>query len=177
MTSLEIQRALCGYWNACLWNPRKVTAVRNSVGVCGWDADLLIIHESGWADEVEIKVSVSDFRREFKTKAKKHRSLVEGVPKWRGGLALQPHIVRRFWFAVPEKIMHQVLPLVPEHAGLIVVHPGFWSGEPRKVIKAPNLKMSRQLTPEERRAAVESVYHRYWGAEHDAGFKRGLGAA
>ena len=185
MTSLDIQRALCGYWDVNLWNPRKVLAVRNSTGVAGWDADLLIIHPSGWADEIEIKVSLSDFKREFTKKAHKHRSLQEGLPDFNlvGWKAVddwtkcKPHIVRRFWFAVPSELADKVRPLVPRYAGLITVEPGRHCGVPRKVLKAPQLKMARQLTPEEQRAAIDSVYYRYWSIEHDEGWKLLRGAA
>ena len=45
-----------------------------------WEADLFVLRNSGWAEEVEIKVSKADFRREFLKKDRKHQILQHGEP-------------------------------------------------------------------------------------------------
>lgn len=180
MTALDVLQSVAGYWDSCLWSPRQCLIVPNSTGIAGWEADLLVIQKSGWVDEVEIKVSVSDFKKEFTSpkKVRKHGQLVSGVPVTLFSMAdlkhhetgkVEPHIVRRFWFAVPDEILSKVLPLVPPYAGLIAIGPTTYVGSvyrTRKVIQAPQLKMARQVTSEERTAAREAVYFRYWSAHH-----------
>lgn len=174
MTAFEIQRALAFRH----WSTRKQIIVPNC-GFPGWEADLLVLHPSDWLDEVEIKISASDFRREFKTKAAKHKWLVEGCRKlvWGDGLAAarlspdfescpnkdygylggQSHRVRRFWFAMPRELAEKLETEIPEHAGLIAVGGG------AEVLKmAPVLKHSRKLTDADKLRLMRLAYIRYW---------------
>lgn len=52
----------------------------NGLTRAGYEADLVVVRPSGWADEVEIKVSLADYRAEFRSKPKRHRILQEGKP-------------------------------------------------------------------------------------------------
>ena len=116
------------------------------------EADLLVLRPSDWLEEIEIKVDFQDFKREFTadTKQHKHKLLVNGIKG-------KPHTIKRFWYAVSSDIATRVTPLIPAHAGLIVAHRRL------EVVKAaPNLKMARKLTPQERIALLEKAYYRYW---------------
>lgn len=65
------------------------------------ESDIFLVTPSAYCEEVEIKVSLADFRREFKTKQFKHGCLTNapGMGFTRTNSAyLFP---RRFWFAAP----------------------------------------------------------------------------
>jgi hypothetical protein len=92
--------------------------------VSQWESDLLVIHPTGWVDEVEVKVSVSDFRAELAKKSEKHESLERGYSvKTRYDYAAKeyssvnlPTIIRRFWFAMPREVYNSVKDSVPSWA-------------------------------------------------------------
>lgn len=170
MTCREVQSALLGCRVSCLWDPRRVIAARNTVGVLGWEADLVLIQPSGWLWEVEVKVSASDFRREFraKTKIEKHRVLVSGHHRanYRGDQ--KPNMVRKFFFAMPSEVYEQVKAEIPDYAGVILVDPAKtlkgWK-EPRPWIE----KKAKDLPAEKadggtRHQVLLSIYHRHWSA-------------
>lgn len=121
MKASDVLNSLIGFKNHCLWSPMSVIAVPNSHGLVGYEADLLILRESGWLDEVEIKVSASDFRREFtaKTKQRKHDKLRTGVSFF----PAEPIAIRHFYFAMPLDVFQKVQNEVPEYAGIILVDP------------------------------------------------------
>lgn len=77
MTEQSITRRLSQHFDY----QKNAVLANYAAGTTGWEADLIVVRPSGWAMEVEVKISVSDFRAEFKNKAKKHRVLAEGRPK------------------------------------------------------------------------------------------------
>ncbi len=77
----------------------------NFVKVIDHECDLLCITNSGYLTEIEIKISVSDLRADFKKKKKGH-----------GG-----DFIRNFYYAVPEYMLEKTLELIPENTGVIVV--------------------------------------------------------
>jgi hypothetical protein len=157
MKAKDVQAALVGYGTNCLWNPRRVLAVRNSNGVCEWEADLLLIHPSDWVWEVEIKVSVSDFRREFQTKCKKHRRLQN----------FSQTLVRRFFLAMPVAVWEKVRDEVPECYGVILLDPKWvdaWGRLKPWIERRGKELPARRATDADRRKVLESVYYRSWRA-------------
>jgi len=182
MTSKQICRCLA-YGK---WNPRQHVIVPNCT-FAGHEADMLVMTSAGYLTEVEIKVSVADFRRDFVTKAWKHRSMELGEPKlkrsgfdpdnprhWRprGHTAFwdytepQPRLIKHFYFAVPEDIAEKVQPLVPAYAGLVVVKPHPYSGFRAHTVKAaPLLTKARPLTDKEKVALMRLAYLRFWDVE------------
>lgn len=148
MTEKDVLRSLVGFSPRCRWSPSVCTLVTHSTGVSRWESDLLVIHKTGWVDEVEVKVSVSDFRAEFKKKTSKHEALQLGyVPKRGGGKmicktvagtpsrfdgiadgvkiidATDYTIIRRFWFAMPAEVYEKVEAEIPAYAGVLVIGP------------------------------------------------------
>lgn len=188
MTSADIQGACVGYWSHCLWSPNNVLAVPNSTGVVGWEADLLVIQKSDYVHEVEIKISVADFRREFVTKADKHEILQRGRPRrvenpawspeaYRRDPSIdffmddwsdpQPHLVRCFWFAIPVELLPKIEAEIPAYCGIITVRQAGRDGEPHRFIPrrhrtAPGLKMSRKASDADKVELMRSCYHRFW---------------
>ena len=68
------------------------------------ECDILILSNTGYATEVEIKVSKADL---LKDASKRHHHC--------------HNLIRRFYFVVPEKLKEIALTSIPENAGLIVV--------------------------------------------------------
>ena len=159
-----------------VWDHREHVCVPATTGVVGYEADLLVLHKTGWMEEVEIKTSRPDFLREFKAQSKitKHRVLKHGRPPvhqsvwhlWcngRGGewVNCQPQPVRRFWYAIPEELLVKIENDVPEYAGILVVS----KDRRTSVVKhrpAQNLPSSRKVNDREREALLRSAYFKAW---------------
>lgn len=82
----------------------------NNLYVFGWESDYLALTKSGYWYECEVKISVSDFKADFKKKDK-HNTLSN----------LSPNIRRPNYFAyvTPEGLLD--ISDIPEYAGLIEV--------------------------------------------------------
>lgn len=156
----------------------------------GWEADLLVIRRSGWAEEVEIKVSASDFRTEWKKKAEKHEDLLAGncthvgytSGMWGGGSTPRPchdktlppeseRIIRNGNIYVrdqPTLIRRFWFAMPATLAGKLLPevpeHYGVFSvnSSARVLRPAPILKAARKITDAERIRALQSTYHRFW---------------
>jgi hypothetical protein len=106
MNTLDIEIAIIK-----AYHPRQNLIIPNvSWGI--WDiyykplheCDVLILSNSGYATEIEIKVSKADL---LKDASKRHKH--------------SHNLIRRLYFAVPEKLKEIALTAIPENAGLIVV--------------------------------------------------------
>lgn len=98
----------------------------------GHECDMLVIRPSGFAVEVEIKISRGD--------------LIKDAKKWHQH---KSELIRQLWFAIPEPLQHCVK-FIPEHAGILVArkHEEHWIGI--DVLRhSPVNKSARSLTPEE----------------------------
>lgn len=87
----------------------------------GHEMDLFIISPSKYAYEVEIKISVSDFRADFK-KNHTHES----------------KYIREFYYAMPDYIYEKIKLEIPEHAGIIVCDV-FRGNVNSKIIRKPKI--------------------------------------
>ena len=83
------------------------------------ECDLLAVSRSGYAHEVEIKVSRSDLLRDQKK------------DKWKR----KQKMIRTLWFAIPRELEASV-PDIPEHAGVILV----WWEEGHREAKCKTLR-------------------------------------
>ena len=80
----EIQALLAEYWGI-----RSNIIVPNvSWGLLDYEADLLVMNNTGYVTEVEIKRSWSDFLADFKKDENAHKS----------------EIIYQFWYCVPDEI-------------------------------------------------------------------------
>ena len=131
MTSNEIEICLANHFGY-----RQNQIVPNvSYGLGLHEVDLLIVSKSGYCTEIEIKVSISDLKADFK-KEHHHKSKK----------------IKYFYYAIPEELKEKALPLIPEHAGLIVVkHRLFHVNDIYcEIIKSPIVnKNARTLTSDE----------------------------
>ncbi len=98
-TAKEIEIAIAQWFGY-----REHVIVPNvSWGFLTYEADLLVLSSSGYAWEVEIKISRGDLVRD---KHKRHNH--------------ESRKVRQLWFAIPEKLTN-CIDHVPERAGVLVV--------------------------------------------------------
>ncbi len=105
-TCTEIEHCL-----AQEWGPRQNIIVPNvSWGLGIHECDLLIASKSGWATEIEIKVSRADLKKD----AGKGHGHISNKIKW-------------LYFALPEAL-ENCLDLVPAHAGVIIIRNNFREG-------------------------------------------------
>lgn len=170
-----------------LFNPMRDSVFLNvSAGTCGWEADILAVRASMWGIEVEVKVSLSDFKADFKKGTDKwnvygkHDRLQNGHPVtllrrdnpqhplFRGNkdwYADDPaqrtqHLCKQFYFAVPEDLVEKVRDLVPTYAGLVSVGIGGLCIQKQ----APKLGMARKYTTEELNRLYRTAYYKHWDA-------------
>lgn len=120
-TSSEIEIAVAHYFGI-----RKHLIVPNvSWSMLSYECDMMVLLPSGFAAEVEIKISRSDLRADTK-KTHQHRS----------------NLMRYLYFAIPEKL-EMCVGEIPERAGILIV---------RKTIKGSmvygnNVEMLRAPKP------------------------------
>jgi len=87
-----------------------------------WECDVFAILKSGYCEEVEIKVSVADYKNDFKKKRDGYQEQYMGKRsvKKHDLLAARAHICpNRFWYMVPSGMLDGIE--IPEYAGLIEV--------------------------------------------------------
>lgn len=74
------------------------------------ECDLLIINPNGYATEIEIKISKSDLKADFK---KDHHHQSESI--------------RHLYYAIPDYLLETALALLPEHVGIITCKLNFYN--------------------------------------------------
>jgi len=100
ITTLEMEVALMHYLNV-----RVNLIVPNlSWGLINYEADIVSLTKSGYATEIEIKISKSDLKADFKKRIQ-HNS----------------NYFKYFYYAVPLDMKDFALDIIPERAGLFVV--------------------------------------------------------
>lgn len=106
---------------------RLIKAYRNdchimipNLYIFDWESDVFKQLKSGYTEEIEIKISLADFKAD-KNKVEKHKRIQTGVVRSallkEGTQAVKRP--NRFYYAVPEFMVEKIE--VPEYAGLICV--------------------------------------------------------
>lgn len=126
-----------------LSNPKYII---ENLYVFDWESDLLLVTNSGYYYEFEVKITLSDFKRDF-DKTAKHQIMRSGKKESRSYRKVNGKVVESvreyprkrpnyFFYAVPYYLEEKVSELVPEYAGLVVIDEG---GHPITRKKAPKL--------------------------------------
>lgn len=156
MKAADIQKALDRYYM-----PISRYVVPNVYffghGYC--ETDCLIVKENGFIYDIEIKISRSDFKADFK-KQDKHQIIQQGQTPCRGRYIQDPETGRyviagvgtlipaerpnRFYYAVPERLIK--ISDLPSYAGLLYITP---TGSVIKIKEAPLLH--KEVVPHESR--------------------------
>lgn len=144
----ELQRGFVSSW---LNSTPRYRFIAPNVQMVHNEWDLIAIRGSGFVDEIEIKLSRADFKRDFhkteKWYLKKHERLAQGE-------GLQNY----FSFLIPESLQPSIMDLLPEHAGLYI----YKSGHAHEYIPAPRLHSKKRLTDKLRIQLGGKIMYRYW---------------
>jgi hypothetical protein len=108
------------------------------------ECDLIIIKRSGYAEEIEIKMSKSDLKADFK---KKHGHVGERL--------------QHLYYAMPVELYEQCKELIPEYAGVFTITKYEDRGFARCVKSAPK-KQCRKLTTDEQLKIARLGVMRIW---------------
>ena len=113
VTSKDVQRVLMLH----LFDKGHSPITTNYTGFGHGECDMLSVSQSDYVYEYEIKISKSDFKRDF-TKTNKHEALREGrEPRKSRDGAIRFSIPNHFYFACPTDLIQ--LEDIPDYAGLI----------------------------------------------------------
>ena len=98
--------------------PQSQTSYAKSIAYKDYIADFIsMAQQTEYITEYEIKCTVSDFKNDFNKKEwgnsgiKKHTQLKKGASEY----------PNRFYFVIPEALQEKIKPLIPSHAGLIII--------------------------------------------------------
>lgn len=151
MKTIEMEISLAEYFS-----PRVNLIVPNvSWGFYSHECDLLLISKSGYATEIEIKISQADLKADLK---KKHGHINNKI--------------KYLYFALPE-YLESYIEYVPEHAGIILV--GEREGKKYrwlcqysykancKIIRSPQKQGNYKLSIEEQSHIGKLGAMRIWG--------------
>lgn len=109
------------------------------------ECDLLIIKKSGYAEEIEIKMSKSDFKADFK---KKHDHVDERL--------------QHLYYAMPINVYEQCKELIPDYAGIYVIRKNLTGKAYASCVKNAPKKECRKLTESEQLKIARLGVMRIW---------------
>ena len=150
-TALEMELAVVNN----ILNKRKQVIVPNvwwgmhCIGL-EHECDLLVMSGSGYLTEIEIKVSLSDLKRD-KQKRHSHYNAV----------------IKQLYFAIPRYLSDNI-DLIPEQAGVFIVNRSYrdrtqdWIWSVTRERSAPARKTARPLKPEEQYKLARLGALRIW---------------
>lgn len=136
----------------------RFIAVENvSFGLVCWEADLLVCSGSGYLYEIEIKISISDLKRDKQKRRWRYGQVNEEgnyYPKRKG-----------MWFAMPPDVWKHpaAAAAVPDQCGVIVVGRYGASGRHRCVVVRPcvNQRVPKMTDAQRLKLAMLGTM-RYW---------------
>lgn len=137
---------------ARLYGVRQHIIVPNvSWGLRLHECDLLVIRQSGYAIEVEIKTTIADLKKDAE---KRHGHISNKI--------------KELYFAIPKSLYEKALPLIPDKAGIIVVskeETKWWGIEVKASFQRPAIKnrFAIPLTDAEQFTAARLGCMRIWG--------------
>ena len=99
------------------WLKSDVSA--HNIKLFDFESDVLALKPSGYLIEYEIKLSVSDFRADFKKKKKIDRRLIKSPMQTRHEFLLSGKGANRFYYVLPDEVYQKVKDELPKWAGLI----------------------------------------------------------
>jgi len=133
------------------------------------ERDLLVVTQAGFAYEVEVKISLADWKKD-QFKDKWHHSptgmmtLPDGRQKYVGKLDRMKYI-KKFYYAVPEKLIEKCPEFVPETAGLISIKwedLRYWSGFQANVVRDAKAKKTEKLSERQMLRLFKKGHGKYY---------------
>lgn len=166
MTEKYIQYALARYQSPVSAFDQLLLLPNCKTAPVQWECDLLAISRAGYCTEVEIKVTMSDWKRD---KGKDKHSYQKYPPYRASSIIDRRPLIKRFFYAGPLELMKRYEEVwMPEGAGVIGVETVQKSWEPGeypvvRVLKEPTPNMAaRKLTDQEIIAFGRTANVRYW---------------
>ena len=105
------------------------------------ECDILAVSEARYATEVEIKISISDLKADFK-KEHNHKS----------------EVIKNFYYCIPENLLEKALPIIPLKCGILLA-------TERGIIKHRACKINKKarvMTDKEVAEIWRLSMFRYW---------------
>lgn len=118
-----------------------------NVYFAGGEMDLCIVTLANYVWEVEVKLSLSDWRAD------------EQKGKW---WDKDRQYVSRFYYAVPTKLLENIPEFVGKEVGLIELYKYGSGGYGAKIIRPSTIKRGLKITERQRANLFSKVYWRYW---------------
>ena len=117
------------------------------------EADLITVQASGYVNEIEIKLTHADFKRDFKKR--KHHYMVEAsLTKTR------LHTPNYFWFCIPRDLLSKIhFDFVPEDYGMILVNE---NGQRPEIHKRAKIMHRNKVTEKQIRQIARSLMFKMW---------------
>ena len=112
-------------------------------------SDLIFVTKSGYATEVEIKISVQDWNND------RNKGIERGPGKY----------ISRFFYAIPETLENKIPSWVPEWAGIIVVYDGTPGHDRIKVLREAKRHKVEKIPDSYIREMEKNSYYRFWRSE------------
>lgn len=132
----------------CNFIKNQITAIR-CADIFGHETDLVSVNKTGYATEVEIKISKADFMKDFD---KKHYH--------------ESGFIKYFYYAVPYYMLDFALENAPEGVGVMSVTPSKNFGKVSIIREAVARKGARKV-PEDKILKMERYMSmRYWSFLH-----------
>lgn len=146
MTSFQLMKLLVGRLNTKFSQRRNYLTIPNvSWGFLFYEADLLIISKARYATEIEVKISMQDWKRDFEKR--KHR------PGLRDGR------IKYQYYACPLKLAERYQELeLPQGWGVIAVD----DSEGIKILKEAETRNAKKISDKELLILARLVCFRIW---------------
>jgi len=156
MYAMKVTERQMQVWLHQLMLKKSRHSILPNVSMYGWEADLVCMTKADYMHELEIKISRSDFKADFKKR--KHMFLSGKIPL-RGSMF--ERIPNYFWYVCPWGLIQPEE--VPEYAGLIWVNTRSYITGTEEVWKAPKIHTNK--VSDERKEDMRNVtYWRMWSA-------------
>jgi hypothetical protein len=125
-----------------------------------YECDVMVLSESGYITEYEIKISKADFRNDFKKGHKKYwyDDKYNPQPKHfnKHNQIKEGNRTNKFYFVTPIGLLDKEE--IPEHAGLIEVGKKYYN---TKLIKRARWLHKRKVNDKIFKDLIDKFYHRY----------------
>ncbi len=144
----------------------ELVATNLYLGWCGGEMDIFGLRKSGFIDEIEIKLSISDFKADFKKtiviRDGPDKYYPGGVPRRKSkheALKCGECECNYFSFYIPVEMVDKCE--IPSHAGLYVFDPkNYWTKA--EEVKKPKRLHSRKISDHNKYHTARKMHYRYW---------------
>jgi len=157
VTASEIIKALGTSWNSPFSLRANQICVPNvSWGMFEWgEADFISVTKSGYITEVEVKVSITDLKKD-KDKQKWLNPRYNKM--WKS-------IIKKFYYAIPEELLEEAEKIISKEHGIIKVWLSKSFDYRVQVIRYPEYNKARKLKDSEILNLTRLCAFRYWNGK------------